>query len=130
MSLFDGSNGANDQSFRGKKQRSPFLLLAAGLLMFSAIAGASFLLLRPTTLRIAVGPPGSDDQKLIQGLAQTFALEGSPVRLSLITTAGPVESIALLTSAKTDLAVARDDEEMPDHTGSVAILRKNVVVLW
>jgi TRAP transporter TAXI family solute receptor len=131
MSLFDGSNGANDQSFRsGRKQHSPFLLLAAGLLIFSAITGASFLLLRPTTLRIAVGPPGSDDQKLIQGLAQAFAADGSPVRLSVISTAGPVESIALLTADKTDLAVARDDEEMPDHTGSVAILRKNVVVLW
>jgi TRAP transporter TAXI family solute receptor len=106
------------------------LLLAAGLLIFSAIAGASFLLLRPTTLRIAVGPAGSEDHKLIQALAQSFDRDGSPVRLSLITTAGPVESIALLTDAKTDLAVARDDEEMPDGTGSVAILRKNVVVLW
>jgi TRAP transporter TAXI family solute receptor len=131
MSLFDGSNGANDSSFRSRKNRSsPFLVLAAGLLIFSAITGASFLLLRPTTLRIAVGPPGSDDQKLIQGLAQAFASDGSPVRLSVISTAGPVESIALLTADKADLAVARDDEEMPDHTGSVAILRKNVVVLW
>jgi TRAP transporter TAXI family solute receptor len=131
MSLFDGSNGANDQSFRSRKNKSsPFLVLAAGLLIFSAITGASFLLLRPTTLRIAVGPPGSEDLKLIQGLAQAFASDGSPVRLSVISTAGPVESIALLTADKTDLAVARDDEEMPDHTGSVAILRKNVVVLW
>jgi TRAP transporter TAXI family solute receptor len=131
MSLSDGLNGVRDSSFRGRKRKSsPLLLLAAGLLIFSAIAGASFLLLRPTTLRIAVGPAGSEDHKLIQALAQSFDRDGSPVRLSLITTAGPVESIALLTDAKTDLAVARDDEEMPDGTGSVAILRKNVVVLW
>jgi TRAP transporter TAXI family solute receptor len=87
-------------------------------------------LLRPITLRIAVGPSGSDDQKLIQALAQSFAREGSPVRLSLITTGGPVDSIALLGAGKTDLAVTRGDEEMPDGTESVAILRKNVVVLW
>jgi len=131
MSLSDGSNGANDSSFRGrKKSSSPFLLLAIGLLAFSAIAGATFLLLRPTTLRIAVGPPGSDDQKLIQALAQSFTQDRSAVRLSVITTAGPVESIKLLTGHKTDLAVARADEAIPDHTGSVAILRKNVVVLW
>jgi TRAP transporter TAXI family solute receptor len=131
MSLSDGLNGVRDGSFRiRKKKGSPFLVLAAGLLIFSAIAGASFLILRPTTLRIAVGPPGSDDQKLIQALAQSFDREGSPVRLSLIATAGPVDSIALLAGAKTDLAVARDDEEIPDGTGSVAILRKNVVVLW
>src|SRR6202012_5632707 len=114
MSLFDGSNGASDQSFRSRKNRSSaYLVLAAGLLIFSAITGASFLLLRPTTLRIAVGPPGSDDQKLIQGLAQAFTSDGSPVRLSVISTAGPVESIALLKAEKADLAVARDDEEMP-----------------
>jgi TRAP-type uncharacterized transport system substrate-binding protein len=87
-------------------------------------------ILQPTTLRIAVGPSGSDDQKLIQALKQSFAREGSSVRLELITTAGPVESIALLGASKTDLAIARGDEEMPDSTESVAILRRNVVVLW
>ena len=63
-------------------------------------------------------------------MAKSFARDGSPVRLTLITTPGPVDSIALLAAAKTDLAVARGDEEMPDGTVSVAILRKNVVVLW
>ena len=131
MSSSDGSNGAPDVSLRRRKRKnSPFLLLAAGLLIFAAIAGAAFLVLRPITLRIAVGPSGSDDLKLIQALAQSFAREGSPVRLSLITTAGPVDSAALLGTRKTDLAVVRGDEEMPDGTESVAILRKNVVVLW
>ncbi len=115
---------------RGRNKGSPFLLLAAGLLIFAAIAGTGFLLLRPTTLRIAVGPPGSDDQKLIQGLAQAFVSEGSPVRLAPILTAGPVESLALLGAGDTDLAVGRADEEMPKGAGAVAILRKNVVVLW
>jgi TRAP transporter TAXI family solute receptor len=131
MSSSDGLNGAEDSSFRSRKNKSsPFLVLAAGLLIFAAIAGASFLILRPTTLRIAVGPSGSDDYKIIQALAQYFARDGGPVRLSLITTAGPVDSIALLGTAKADLAVARGDEEIPDRTGSVVILRKNVVVLW
>jgi TRAP transporter TAXI family solute receptor len=106
------------------------LLLAAALLIFAAIAGTAFLLSRPTTLRIAVGPAGSDDQKLVQGLAQSFAHEGSPVRLTVISTAGPVESLSLLGAGETDLAVGRADEEMPDGTGAVAVLRKNVVVLW
>ena len=128
MSTSDGLNAG--LSPRGRKQSSPFLLLAAALLIFAAIAGTAFLLLRPTTLRIAVGPPGSDDQKLIQALAQSFAHEGSPVRLAVISTAGTVESIALLGAGETDLAVVRADEEMPNGTGAVAILRKNVVVLW
>jgi TRAP transporter TAXI family solute receptor len=105
-------------------------VLAAGLLMFAAIVGATFILLRPTTLRIAVGPSGSTDQQLIQGLAQHFAQESGAVRLTVITTAGPVDSIAVLAAGNADLAVARADEEMPDGSEAVAILRKNVVVLW
>jgi TRAP transporter TAXI family solute receptor len=131
MSPSDGLNGAIDLSVRGRRRKSsPFLLLSIGLLAFAALAGAAFFILQPTTLRIAVGPPGSEDQKLIEALKQSFARDGSPVRLALIATAGPVESIAVLKAGKTDLAVARGDEEMPDGAESVAILRKNVVVLW
>ena len=106
------------------------LLLAAGLLLFGIAAGALYYALRPVTLRIAVGPPGSDDQKLIQALAQSFARDGSAVRLFPITTGGAVESIALLAASKADLAVARADLDMPGDAETVAIVRKNVVVLW
>jgi len=106
------------------------LFLAAGLLIFAAIAGAAFLILRPVTLRIAVGPAGSEDLKLIQAVAQSFSREGSPIRLAIIPTEGALDSIGLLGTGETDLAVARGDEEMPDGTESVAIVRKNVVVLW
>ena len=128
MSVSDGLNAPPASA--GRKRSSPFLLIAAALLIFAAIAGAAFLLWRPTTLRIAVGPAGSDDQRLIQNLAQTFASEGSPVRLTVISTAGAVESLGLLGTGETDLAVGRADEEMPKGAGAVAILRKNVVVLW
>src|SRR5579859_1333563 len=128
MSVSDSSSV--NRAIRRRKQGSPFLLIAAALLIVAAIAGAAFMLSRPATLRIAVGPPGSDDQKMIQSLAQTFINEGSPVRLTVISTAGPVESLGLLNTGETDLAVGRADEDMPKGAGSVAILRKNVVVLW
>jgi TRAP transporter TAXI family solute receptor len=128
MSVSDSLNA--NLSSGGRKRNSPFLLIAATLLIFAAIASAAFLLSRPTTLRIAVGPAGSDDQKLIQSLAQAFVNEGSPVRLTVVSTAGAVESLGLLGTTETDLAVGRADEDMPKGTGSVAILRKNVVVLW
>jgi TRAP transporter TAXI family solute receptor len=131
MSSSDRLNGVGDLPPRGRRKKSsPFLAIAAALLLLPAIAGGAFVALRPTTLRIAVGPAGSTDQQLIQALAQTFAREGSAVRLSVVTTAGAVESIAALGRGKADLAVARTDEEMPEGTESVAILRKNVVVLW
>ena len=136
MSPSDGSNGVEEPSLelpplRSRKRKSyRFLVIAVALLVFAAIAGTTYLALRPSTLRIAVGPAGSEDQQLIEALARSFIQNGSQVRLSLIATAGPVDSIALLGSGKTDLAVARSDEEMPDGTESVAILRKYVVVLW
>src|SRR5579864_9439691 len=127
MSVSDGLN-ANPAS--GRKRSSPFLVIAAALLILAAVIGAAFLLWRPATLRIAVGPAGSEDQKLIQTLAQTFITEGSPVRLTVVTTAGAVESLGLLAAGEADLAVGRADEDMPKGAGSLAILRKNVVVLW
>jgi TRAP transporter TAXI family solute receptor len=115
---------------RRKRKNYSLLILAAVIFLFGVAAGTVYYLLRPVTLRVAVGPPGSDDLKLIQALAQTFASDRSPVRLAPITTAGAVESIALFTAGKADLAVARGDLNLPPNAESVAILRKNVVVLW
>jgi TRAP transporter TAXI family solute receptor len=127
-------SGRNDNSARSRRRRKQksyaLLILAAGLLAFGVAAGTLYYVLRPTTLRIAVGPAGSEDQKLVQLMAQTFAREGSPVRLSPVTTEGTPESIALFTAGKADLAVARGDLNLPANAESVAILRKNVVVLW
>jgi TRAP transporter TAXI family solute receptor len=100
------------------------------MLAFGVAAGALYYVLRPTTLRIAVGPAGSEDQKLVQLMAQTFAREGGSVRLAPITTEGTAQSIALFTAGKADLAVARGDLNLPANAEAVAILRKNVVVLW
>lgn len=116
---------------RRRRRRSyAFLILAAGILLFGAAVGSLYLFLKPTTLRIAVGPPNSDDQKLVQTLAQIFAREGSSIRLTPVTTDGAAESIALFSESKVDLAVARGDLKLPPNAESVAILRKNVVVLW
>ena len=42
------------------------MILAAGIFLFGVAAGTLYYVLQPVTLRIAVGPAGSDDQKLIQ----------------------------------------------------------------
>jgi TRAP transporter TAXI family solute receptor len=131
MASSDDLAGTGDGLPRGRRQRSSILLvIAGGLLLFAVAVGVTLYSLRPVTLKIAVGPAGSDDLQLIQGLAQNFAREGGAVRLSVMTTAGPVDSIKELSKGHADLAVARTDEEMPVGTESVATLRKNVVVLW
>ena len=115
---------------RRKRRNNSLLILAVGIFLFGVAAGTLYYALRPVTLRIAVGPAGSEDQKLVQQMAQTFAHEGATVRLSPITTDGASESIALFAAGKADLAVARGDLNLPANAESVAILRKNVVVLW
>src|SRR3954466_12032518 len=128
MSVPNGNSARSRQ--RRQSRNYALLILAAGVLAFGLAAGSLYYVLRPTTLRIAVGPAGSEDQKLIQLMAQTFARENSSVRLSLVTTEGTTESIALFTAGKADLAVARGDLNLPANAESVIILRKNVVVLW
>jgi TRAP transporter TAXI family solute receptor len=131
MSASDDPGDIRGVSGKRRKRRNTLLLvLVAGLLLFGAAAGGLLYALRPATLRIAVGPPGSDDQKLIQAMAETFARDGNAVRLSPITTEGAAEALALLAASKADLAVARGDLDMPKEAETVAIVRKNVVVLW
>jgi TRAP transporter TAXI family solute receptor len=130
MSSSEGNSETAGGSRRSQRRSAALLVLAGGLLLFGVATGTLYYALRPVTLRIAVGPPGSDDQKLIQALAQAFTRDNNAVRLLPVTTEGAVESIALLGTAKADLAVGRGDLEMPADAQSVAIVRKNVVVLW
>jgi TRAP transporter TAXI family solute receptor len=126
----DMLEGRNAAVRRSANTKFFIFVLVSGLLCFAAAAAALYLILRPHELRIAVGPPGSDDVKIIQAMSQTFARERSHVRLSPVITDGATESISMLRQTKIDLAVARGDLDMPADAQSVAILRKNVVVLW
>jgi TRAP transporter TAXI family solute receptor len=130
MSTSDPGSTSGEPLRRRKRRDYSLLVLAAGIFLFGAVAAATYYVLRPVTLRVAVGPAGSDDEKLIKALAQAFTHEGSPVRLAPIVTEGTTESIALLAASKADMAVARGDLDLPASATSVAILRKNVVVLW
>ena len=131
MSSSDGTNETSEADRRRRRSRNSILLvLAVGFLVFGAAAGTLYYALRPVTLRIAVGPPGSDDHNVILAMADIFASESRTVRLSAITTDGAVEALALLGAGKADLALGRVDLAMPADAQAVAIVRKNFVVLW
>ncbi|WP_431015545.1 TAXI family TRAP transporter solute-binding subunit [Bradyrhizobium pachyrhizi] len=118
------------RSAHDRRQRRLLIVLALGFVVFGAAAAGLFYVLQPETLRIAVGPAGSDDHQVVQAMAETFGEESRTVKLSPITTGGAAESLALLGAGKTDLAVGRGDLAMPADAQTLAVLRKNYVVLW
>jgi TRAP transporter TAXI family solute receptor len=107
-----------------------FMLLGAALAAVLVVVGTIYVLLQPVTLRIAVGPANSDDVKVIQALSHAFSRERGYVRLRTVVTDGASASAAALASKSVDLAVIRGDLEVPKDAASIAVLRKNLVVLW
>lgn len=114
-----------------KSRRSATMIIAALLLAAVFLsAGGVYFFMKPTTLRVAVGPSGSDDARLVQTIAQIMARDRSNVRLKITTTDGAVASAAALDGGSADIAVVRGDLNVPKSAQAVAILRKNLVVLW
>src|SRR5882757_4947933 len=113
---------------RSAKRKMMLITLAGTLALVGAVAGTYYFATRPVTLRIAVGPPNSDDVKVVQTLTQSFA--HSHVRLRPTQTDGATASAAALGEGKADLAIIRGDLDVPKNAQAVATLRKNVAVLW
>lgn len=107
-----------------------FVTLAGILAVIGALAGAYYFAMRPVTLRIAVGPPNSDDLKVVQALTQAFSQAHGYVRLRPVPTDGAAASAKVLENGNADLAVIRGDLDVPKNAQAVATLRKNVAVLW
>lgn len=117
-------------SARSARRKMTLIVLASVLMIVGLGASAYYFAMRPGTLRIAVGPPNSDDVKVIQALTQSFSRDGLRVRLRPIMTDGAVASAAAIGEGKADLAIVRADLEIPKNALAVAVLRKNVAVLW
>lgn len=113
-----------------RRARGTLMVLAAVLAFFAMAGGITYYVVRPVTLRIAVGPPSSDDVKVIQALSQAFARDHAHIRLRPVITEGAAQSAADLAQGKTDLAIVRGDVDMPKNAGAVAFLRKNFAVIW
>jgi TRAP transporter TAXI family solute receptor len=113
---------------RSAKRKMMFITLAGTLALVGAVSAAYYFAMRPVILRIAVGPPSSDDLKVVQTLTQSFA--HSHVRLRPVQTDGATASAQALADGKADLAIIRGDLDVPKNAQAVATLRKNVAVLW
>jgi TRAP-type uncharacterized transport system substrate-binding protein len=101
------------------------LLLLAG--------GASTFIYRwyvkPVTLSIAVGSLDGDAPKIVSALASRLVANRAPVRLKIVETTGPIESAAIFSSGKTDLAVVRGDVGDLSQAQAIVVLAEAVALL-
>lgn len=104
--------------------RRGFMALA-GLLAISGIAASIFYLLnQPRTLRLAVGPLGSEDARMAAGFVQGLSREKSSVRIRLVLTEGSEESAKRIDTGKADLAIVRADIALPAQADTALITRR------
>ncbi|MBI3701486.1 MAG: ABC transporter substrate-binding protein [Afipia sp.] len=115
---------------RPRGSRGTLIAIAAVLGLIAVVGGTTYYVMRPVTLRIAVGPPNSDDVKVVQSISQMFAANRKYIKLRPIVTDGTTASAASLGAGTTDLAVVRGDLDLPKDAQAIAIIRKNFAVLW
>jgi TRAP-type uncharacterized transport system substrate-binding protein len=111
--------------------RHTWLIAMAGLLLCAGVGAAAYhFMSQPVTLTIAVGPPNSEDAKVVNAMAQQLARDRASVRLRpIIKEGGTRDAMMAIDKGETDLAIVRRDIGMPKEGLTVAIWRKNVAVL-
>ena len=84
---------------------------------------------RPAVLRVAVGPPGSDDVQLVSGIAPRLVSEGAPFRWRTIVADTPAAAGKMLERGTANLAIVRQDQPLPSNAQAIAVFHQNVIVL-
>lgn len=103
-------------------QRLKFV--AATLVGVAAVAAVAAYWFRPTVLRVAAGPVGSSDVRVIVGYVQALQRERADIRLRLVLSESPADAAAKLEAGQADLAVVRSDIGIPAKASTVAIMRR------
>ncbi len=110
--------------------RQPTLALLAVILGLVGLGAMSyFMATRPTTLRIAVGPVGNENVRVVSAAIQTFQRERESFRLRMVLTEGSEQSAKALDEGKADLAVLRADIAYPRTGSTVAVMHIDHVIL-
>lgn len=110
--------------------RHTWLIIAAFIMLGGGLGAIAYRIwTQPVELTIAVGPPNSEDTRVVQTIAAQLARDQTNIRLQTkILDGGPPAAAAAIDNGQADLAVVRRDSGMPKAGQAVAILRKNVVV--
>jgi TRAP transporter TAXI family solute receptor len=110
-------------------RRELFIALALGLAVVAAGLVVYQWSAAPTTLKVAVGPMGSENTRLVVALQQYVGRERSTVRLRLVLTEGVDASAKAIENDSADLAIVRTDVAMPVKAQTVAIMHRDAALL-
>jgi hypothetical protein len=108
--------------------RHTWFLSMLGMALVIALVGLTiFLSTTPTTLRVAVGPKGSEDVRFVDVLEKRMIADKVPFKLEPIVMPGPVTVDDIRGKPQFDLAVVRGNMKLSSDWPVVAILRDDVV---
>jgi TRAP-type uncharacterized transport system substrate-binding protein len=105
--------------------RRGFTALAGLLAIFGLTAAVFYFVSQPRTLRLAVGPLGSEDARMAAGFVQGLNREKSSLRIRLVLTEGSEESAKKLDGGEADLAIVRPDIALPAQGDTALITRRS-----
>jgi TRAP-type uncharacterized transport system substrate-binding protein len=104
-------------------------LVVAALIALMTLGGAGYLQWsQPVHLRVAAGPSGETDAKLMAEFNRMLDATRAGVRLDVVPTADIHDSNAMLEKGDVDMAVVRLDDPLPTRAGVVALLRTDVLI--
>lgn len=109
-------------------------LLACCLLLFTLALGAAWVFLPWVfsphyTLQVASGPTGSDAQAFVAAFKRQLAEERPRLRLEVVQGDTVQASAEAFLNGRADLAVVRSDHRAAASGGSLAIVRRQIVLL-
>jgi TRAP-type uncharacterized transport system substrate-binding protein len=108
--------------------RHTWLVTILGTIMVGALVWAGvYYSTKATMMRIAAGPSGSANAKLVAVLSKVIAQNHSGLQLQLVATDGAAASAQALAKGTTDLAVVPTTVGKSPDWPVIAILRQNVI---
>ncbi len=108
------------------RRETLFLFAVAALAVTTLLA---IWAMQPTRLRIAVGPPGSGEVRIVQAIARSFAAKKADLRLTVLTTRDMRASALALQDGQVDLAIVRPDALLPSDSASIAVLHDQALLI-
>ena len=109
--------------------RKVLMILVSGFMVLAMVGAVYYFLSQPTRLSIAVGPAESDDVKMVEAIAHRLQTRREPIQLKVTTTIGSPQSVELIDTGKTDLAVTRGDLSKQPNAGVMLTLHRDAVMI-